>query len=426
MAGLGRIRWCCFLLTATFCCAQDPWDRVLQLARVRQKMVDALTRTPDYTCLATTQRAARNSKSRNFKNIDTLRFEIAHAGSKELWAWPGAAQFQETPLTTMIQNDAISLGDFALYARSVFVDGNGRVKFAGPEQLAGHGALRWNYDTPQIFSKWQVSSGKRSAIAGASGSFWADPATLDVLRLEMRATDLPWDFPLTEVVETIDYARTRIGDTLAQLPQSVVLLLKHRNEAVSRNATEFSHCKQYSSQATISFDARPADGAVVEQPKIEEVSLPAALTCRIRLESTIESGKSLVGDLVSGTLEKDVIKNGVLVLPKGSLATGRLRRVEKHEEGPHFIVGIEFDEITYSGHHARFFGSLSGLQPEPAGFQWFLGSDRSETVARGGTSIVITKGIHLADVPGVGTFFMLGSNFRIPKGTILDWETRSK
>ncbi len=267
--------------------------------------------------------------------------------------------------------------------------------------------------------------------AGAAGSFWADPETLDILRLEIRATDLPFDFPLTEVVNTIDYARTRIGETLVQLPQSAVLLLTRNTGELQRNSTEFSHCRQFSGEAAISFDPKAEVRSIVESAKkTEEVSLPSGLRLRLKLGSSIDSANSAIGDLVEGTLEKDVHQRGNLLVPKGAHITGRIRRMEKHAEGPYYIVGIELDDLDYPGHHARFFGSLLELDPQPTGFQWFLGSERTEDGNRfnnggGMTTITIQKGLQLGSAPGVGTFFMLGPAFRISKGTVMVWESQS-
>src|SRR5450755_1969701 len=62
--------------------------------------------------------------------------------------------------------------------------------------------------------------------------------------------------------------------------------------------------------------------------------------------------------------------------------TGRIRRMEKRVEEPQFVVGIEFDDVSYPGNHARFFASLIAVDPVPPGFRWFLGSDQTEQVVR--------------------------------------------
>jgi hypothetical protein len=56
--------------------------------------------------------------------------------------------------------------------------------------------------------------------------------------------------------------------------------------------------------------------------------------------------------------------------------------MEKRVEEPQFVVGIEFDDVSYPGNHARFFASLIAVDPVPPGFRWFLGSDQTEQVVR--------------------------------------------
>ncbi|HEV2689679.1 MAG TPA: hypothetical protein VGV35_14045 [Bryobacteraceae bacterium] len=416
-----------FIAAAPFCCAQDPFDRVLQLSRIRHKMADALNRMPDYTCLVTIEREVQTPKDRGFKPVDTIRFEIAHAGDRELWAWPGATSFQDTPMTSMIPNGAFGIGDFALHARNIFVGGYSNMRFAGPVKLDGRPALRWDYDIPTFGSGWRIVFGQRAAVAGMSGSFWVDSESLDVLRLDMHAENLPSDFPMTSAVNTIHYARTKTGASFVQLPQSAVLLIRHDTGELRRNTTEFSHCRQYAGQSSISFDAKlPSSAGAMETPKIQEVELPAGLRVRIKLTSAIESSKAAVGDLVEGIVESDVSQNGNLFVPKGAAVTGRIRRVEKQNEGPYFTVGIEIDDIAYPEHHARFFGSLMALDPEPPGFEWFLGGERTEVVTQQDrVAIAGKRSVRPQDLPGVGTFFLRGSSFRIRAGTVLVWETRS-
>jgi hypothetical protein len=99
--------------------------------------------------------------------------------------------------------------------------------------------------------------------------------------------------------------------------------------------------------------------------------------------------------------------------------------MEKQNDGSYFTVGIELSDISYPGHRARFFGSLNGVEPPPPGLQWFLPSYRRESGGLGIRSTTTIGSVHLPDLAGVGLFFMMGSGFTIPQGTILIWETKS-
>src|SRR5260370_41843137 len=132
------------LLVCATAVAQDDFDRVLQLARTRQKMTQSLTHLPDYTCVATAQRSVQKTGRADFKAIDTPGYEIAHPGGTLLWSWPGASKFEDKPVIAMISSGAISQGEFSLHARSVFTGGYANTKFAGVEDLLGRKTLRWD------------------------------------------------------------------------------------------------------------------------------------------------------------------------------------------------------------------------------------------------------------------------------------------
>ena len=410
------------LFAAIVCFAQDSFEHVLQFSRVRQRMTETLNHLPDFTCVATAQRSLQRAKQNDFKLIDTIRYEVAHSGGKELWSWPGAPRFQDTPLTQMIQNGAISVGDFASHARSVFSDNVATVKYFGPEELDGRQTLRWDYKIPLLVSGWRIAYASQSELVAARGSFWIDPDTLDVARLQVEADGISPEFPVTTVVTTIDYARTRIGQMDVLLPQSAVLLEQISGER-TKNITEFSHCRQYSGQSAISFDVRSDVGPTPAGKKIEEVALAPGLTAHIKLISAIGSD-GVIGDPLQATVASDIVHRGEILVPKGAAITGRIRRIEKHDEGPYFIIGIEFDDIDFPGHHARFFASLKNLEQDTRDLQFFmdLGGMKFET-SEGITKITVERSLHLGEVAGVGTFFMKGSRFRIPEGTIMVWET---
>ncbi len=423
------------LLACTIAVAQTDFDRVLQLARTRQKMTQSLTHLPDFTCVATAQRSVQKAGRADFKVVDTLRYEIAHAGGTELWSWPGASKFEDKPVIAMISSGSISQGEFSLHARSVFTGGYANTKFAGVEDLLGRKTLRWDYNVPMFASGWTITANGRSAPAASRGSFWADADTLEVVRLEIRSDGLPLDFPISSAVNTIDYAQVRIGSSNILLPQTARLYLEHSSGERRRNFTEFSHCRQYAGTSAISFEtahsfetapASPRE-ELAEPAKTTEISLPARISVPIKLKTEIDSGQALAGDLVEGIIDADLKDRQILLVPKGSLITGRLRRMEKYSDpSPYFLVSIEFDDIEFPTHHARFFGTFKSLESDVPGFGWFVAWAKSTNKTLDHDTLYTTtrETEHLPDVPGVGIFFMQGSSFRLPRGMRMVWQTQ--
>ena len=93
-----------------------------------------------------------------------------------------------------------------------------------------------------------------------------------------------------------------------------------------------------------------------------------------------------------------------MLVPKGALVSGRLRRLEKYTgESPYFVVGLEFTELDFPGNRARFFAELQQITT-PSGLQ---------RIAKMATP-------HL---PGVGTFSVRGGGLRLAAGLRMVWRT---
>jgi hypothetical protein len=64
------------------------------------------------------------------------------------------------------------------------------------------------------------------------------------------------------------------------------------------------------------------------QPQ-RRVDLPADLKVSIELETAIDSATAHVGDPLRGHVARDVSRKGNTIIPKGAIATGRIRRIER-------------------------------------------------------------------------------------------------
>ena len=62
-------------------------------------------------------------------------------------------------------------------------------------------------------------------MVGFHGSFYADPVTLDVRRVEVVAEDIPAELGVTAAETTVDYGRLRIGDEEFLLPVESELMM---------------------------------------------------------------------------------------------------------------------------------------------------------------------------------------------------------
>jgi len=254
-------------LVVIACLAQTEVPReILLLARIRQKMADHLTRMPDYTCLETVERSTRRRSSLPFLHVDTMRVEVAHVGSKELYARPGGQKFEESDLSSLVGAGMTASGEFALHLRAIFGSGIPLFTYRGEEDVAGRRTVRYEYSVPQNFSGYRLRIASREGIVGFSGSFWADPETLEVVRLEVKAEDIPPHVPVLSAVTVIDYGKAPIGESEALLPRRAELVMTESFGRQNLNRTEFTNCRQYVGESVVLF----VDSRVTYEPPPEK------------------------------------------------------------------------------------------------------------------------------------------------------------
>ena len=382
---------------ATSGAAGDLPPQVLLLARFKQKIRQDLSRIVNYTCLETIERSARIPPADSFQAGDTVRLEVSTVRGKELFAWPGAHHFEDKDVASFVTGGVIANGVFALLAHNLFISDNIAFQYGGEESPDGRRAVRYDYRLPQFLSKFKIRVGNTSAVVAAKGSFWFDPVSLDLLRLDVYGDQMPAAVDLAEVLIRIYYARENIGASSALLPERSEVVLTHLSGEAYRNAIQFSRCREYQSESTISFDAPAEPRTELPKPQARVVDLPAGVLVPVMLETAIDSRTASVGDLLHARVWRDVRHNGSLLLPKGAAIRGRLLRLDRRSSPePYFVVGIEFSAVEWENARAEFAGELT-----ECGKMEIAGSHPR----------------------GVGIFCARGSRLRIASGFHLVWRT---
>ena len=169
-----------------------------------------------------------------------------------------------------------------------------------------------------------------------------------------------------------------------------------------RNNIAFTHCKEYGVDSAISFDA-PAVSPSIAPPPPREVEIPAGLTLTTRLETVLDSNIAARGDRVRARVENDVkYKNAVLV-PHGTIVTGRIRTFDWYLSAHYFVVGLEFYRFELPRGPVRFFAQMQKITPPPGG----------------APMAVVSK----QELPGVATFSIKGDAVLLRPGTYMVWKT---
>jgi hypothetical protein len=416
----------CALMAPFGAAPQDLPPGVLLVSKVKAHIKKQMAHMPRYTCLETFERSHKPAGPKSeLKPLDTVRLEVLFTGAKEFFDSPGGRDFKEENPGVFIGSGVIGNGMFAGHLQTLFVNDQGLFAYRGEEILGGRRTAKWDFRVPILQSRYTINMPSGSAEVAMKGAFWADPVTFDLIRLEVYADDIPPLLELSDAITIMDYAPTRIGQDDVPLPQTGELHLIGTSGEESLARFEFTHCRSFQADASISFvepdpqsEAAPNHTAL---PVANGLPFPAGLKVTIALASAV-TDRSAVGELVEGRVVGNVIFQKQIVIPDGATVHGRIRRMDRSTEmGGYSTLGFEFTDIGAPGVSTRFFASLETAGPLP-GFAWIMSGGEAPTVdirdAR------ITQ-IRPPALPGVGIFFMRGAHFEIPKGWKMIWKTQA-
>ncbi len=420
-------------LLAASCCAEPLPDGVLLLARVREHVRAQMTELSNCTCFQTSDRygiqGSQLAKKHRIESSERLTLEIAYIGGKELFAWPGSGSFESRSVSEMVGGGLTDTGGFSLFARSIFVDNIAIVKFSGKEVFQGREAVRYDYSVAPLLSGYVIKSLAGAAVVGYSGSFWADSKSYDLVRLTIRANDIPVLLNLEDVITVIDYSRAQVSGTGWMLPQSVRTSMTRSSGDVIENLTDFTHCRHFTADSTISFDAPPEQAG---QParKLETVVLPPGVFVTARLVQPIDSKTARVGDAIAARVDVAVTAKHSTLLPVGTVLNGRIRRVDKFANpSPCVLLALEFTNFSFENSRglllADFQRSSAGMPAQAAFPLASVGSYRiylMRLVHENSTSI---EEFTNRELPGVANFYCAGSTCRLASGTEMIWKIRT-
>ena len=350
---MGQVTRRIVILTTAVCLRAQTLDpATLLLSRIRVHAATTLARQPNYTCVETIERQRRTGPAKKLQMQDTLRLEVALVDSKEMFAWPGSKKFEDTDLRKMITTGAFGNGNFAIHARAIFTTGAPTFDHRGLVALQGRAAIRYDFHVSRLMSGYHIRMHDREAVVGYHGSFYVDPDSLDLRRLDVVAEDIPYEIGLTDSTDRVDYGQVKIGADSFLLPVESELSMTDVNGQESRNYVRFSACRQYSGESVLRFDDAPAADAENAGGADRELDLPQDLSLSVALDQEIDLKGAAAGDPIRGRLQGDVKHKGRVLLPKGAAVVGRITRLERNSDYTAF--GVTFTELEAPGLHATF------------------------------------------------------------------------
>jgi hypothetical protein len=378
--------------------AQDP-----QLALMRLRMTENLRGLPNYTCLETIERT-RVLKGGGVRMSDRLRLEVALVDGKEMFGWPGSSEFEDVQ-ARLVERGTFGAGNFALYARALFAGQHARFGPPAAVALQGRNAVRWEYRVGRESGGLQIIVGDRAALVGFHGAVYADPESLDVLRLEVVADPAPEALGTMQSRDTVEYARVPIGGESFLLPVASELIMTLRDRE-DTNRVSFSSCRRFAGESRILFEETEETGAAAPVSRAVQAAaetLPVGLELELELTEPIDTVHAAAGDAVRARLRRGLEWGGRRRVPADALAEGRITRVESY--GGRTLLGLRFFELAWPGGRVRL-----DLRLVDAG-----GFDRSHSRRQ----FPLSVGIHRQE----GVFQVRAARPVVPRGARLIWRT---
>jgi Arc/MetJ family transcription regulator len=328
---------------------QGPTPDVSLLGKIKSKVAENLRRLPNYTCTQTIVRSLRRKPAARLQRLDTVRLEIAYVGGKELYGWPGSGRIDQSQITKLV-GGTIGNGDFAVLPSSIFLGESAQFQYQGESSLEGKSAVRFDYTVPRLASGYQLQSEAAAAIVGYHGSFWADPDTLDLMRLEVSADDIPPTLKLASAVDRMEYDRVSIAGSKFLLPRGAELDITDSVGTESQNRMRLQSCHEFVGESVLSFRVPVESFVAPGRPSLAKVDLPDDFNMEVGLDTPIDSASSAVGDAVQATLRQSVRADGEAAIPKGARVSGHIARLE--QRGRLYYVDLAFDSLDLKPGHA--------------------------------------------------------------------------
>jgi hypothetical protein len=390
-----------------------------------------LAHLPEYTCLESIVRYHRQpARDAKLLPLDHLQLEVLYSGSQEWYGWPGARTLEEKDPSRFIGGGMIGNGLFALFQQDLVSDATvftyrGEERTGGP---SGRRSVKYDFRLPRLRSGQKISLMAGQGIVGLKGSFWADPQSLDLLRVAVEAYEIPPYLPLDEMSADIGYAHTRIGAGDILLAQTADLHMREISGEENYDRFEFTHCSQFHAVSTLNFEAAdtpvpvPDAAKPASPPAPLEEKVPAFMLVTVQLVTPI-SGDDAVGKPIEGRTTGDVLRKGKVAIPSGTPVRGRIRRIEQSDLKPGFwVVGIEFTELELRGAPLLFYADLIKLDRR-GGVQQAL-SNKISRPAYPGVREDTLETVTLPEIPGVASFWVPSQKLSLPAGFWTTWRTR--
>jgi hypothetical protein len=249
----------------------DSEEQAKIIDEARQYVLNYTQSLPNFICVQVTRRDVdRNGTGSNWFHMDTITSKLSYSDHHEDYE---VIMKNDQPVTNVNMEKlggTVSAGEFGTMMSEIF-DPRSKTDFSWDHwaTLRGRRAYAFAYDIQQDYSQYHVKDVQsgREVVPAYRGLIYIDRETQTVTKITLNPYNMPADFPIHEIHESLDYDSQTIGDMQYMLPLKAVLTSK-LDRYMTKNDIEFRLYRKFETGSTIKFDTPDAlpDDQTKEKP----------------------------------------------------------------------------------------------------------------------------------------------------------------
>ena len=239
------------------------------LAAVKDYALNYTKKLPNYVCVQTTRRRIEPTVRGYLPQGDTVQEMLTFVDGKESYKVEAVNGKSESNLKHEQLGGVVTSGEFGSMLFNVF-DPDSGAEFHWDHWATLRGKLMYVFaysiSKEKGYSMYHGES-KREYTSAYKGLVYADVQSKSVMRITLETTGIPGDFPIKEVLLTLDYSPTKISDQEYVLPYHFELTSKE-SKADTTNRADYRLYQKFGAEASITFgDVEPIpEDQLKEQP----------------------------------------------------------------------------------------------------------------------------------------------------------------
>jgi hypothetical protein len=235
----------------------DSIEQAKIIDEAREYVLNYTKSLPNFICVQVTRRDVdRAGTGTSWYHLDTITSRLSYNGQHEDYE---VILKDNQPVTNVKMEQlggTVSAGEFGTMMSEIF-EPQSQAHFSWDHwaTLRGRRTYVFAYDIEQEFSRYHVKDVEsgREIVPAYRGLIYIDRDTTSVTKLTLNPYNMPADFPIHEIHESLDYDSQTIGDMQFMLPLKAVLTSK-LSRFSTKNDIEFRLYRKFETGSTIKFD----------------------------------------------------------------------------------------------------------------------------------------------------------------------------